>query len=114
MKIRRLAIISLLFVIDKTLQFFCVSPTWFNNYADDFLFIPISLGYALAVQQYYVSEQFVFSLRQIIAAWLIFSVLFEGIYPQYSLQFTRDYWDILVYGLGAIFFKIYLNQGATN
>jgi hypothetical protein len=114
MKIRRLAIISLLFVIDKTLQFFCVSPTWFNNYADDFLFIPISLGYALAAHQYFVSKHFVFSFWQITATWLIFSVLFEGIYPQYSLQFTRDYWDILVYGLGAIFFKIYLNQGATN
>lgn len=114
MKIWRLTIVSFLFLIDKALQFFRVSPTWFNNYADDFLFIPISLGYALVVQQSFVSKHFVFNLRQIIAAWVVFSVLFEGIYPQYSLQFTRDYWDILVYGLGAIFFKLFLNQGATN
>lgn len=40
----------------------------------------------------------------ILLAWLLFSIVFELILPEYSLVYTKDYIDIFYYGLGGIIF----------
>ena len=111
---KKFGFIVILFLIDKLLQYFQISPRWFNNYADDFLFLPILLSFALWVQQRFVNHDFKFSNKQIITAWIMLSILFEGIYPIFLTSYTSDVLDILVYGLGALIFALFLNHDAEN
>lgn len=39
-----------------------------------------------------------------------FSVIFELILPYYSSRYTRDFIDILAYGLGAYIYSIYQSK----
>ena len=114
MNFKKFGFLVILFLIDKLLQYFQISPWWFNNYADDFLFLPILLSFALWVQQRFVNQNFKFNKKQIMMAWIMVSMLFEGIYPVILTSYTSDVLDILVYGLGALIFALFLNHGAEN
>jgi hypothetical protein len=107
-------LVVLAFVFDKIIQSTNYSPKWVNNYLDDFLLIPIFLGSALMVQQAIVFDQFSFKKGQIFAVWLVFSILFEFIFPKITSAYVADVWDILAYGLGAIYFKVFLNYPAKK
>jgi len=110
----KLGIIIFLFLVDKILQYVQLSPIWFNYYADDLLFLPVALSLALWIQQKYVNQQFKFSIIQIIFTWLACSILFEGIYPALFLDYIQDPLDVLAYGIGAVIFSLFLNQGAVK
>jgi hypothetical protein len=110
----KIAIIILLFLIDKGLQYYAIAPKWVQFYADDILLMPIIMGTALWLQQKLVNPTFTFNTKQVIGTWLFFSILFEGIYPVFIKAYTRDIYDVLAYGLGAIIFAKWMNQGATN
>lgn len=114
MSLLKLVIILLIFIADKILQYLQITPTWFNYYADDILFLPLCLSLALWVQQRFINPLFVFSVAQIVLTWLACSVLFEGIYPYLITGFTQDPFDILAYALGAFIFAQFLNQGAVK
>ncbi len=94
-----------LFVFSKIYQNLFIAPVWFSSYADDLLFIPIVLGSALFVQQKLVDPNFVFNKLQIWVSFIVFSVVFEGVFPFIINGFTFDPLDILMYFLGTILFQ---------
>lgn len=83
-----------------------------HAYLDDLLAIPVILGITLQVYRWIhpLKENFRFKKEHIFVAFLYVSVVFEGFLPWYSDQYVRDYWDILCYGLGAIFFYFKINR----
>jgi hypothetical protein len=107
-------LVVLAFIFDKFIQSTNYSPKWVNSYLDDFLLIPIFLGSALIVQQTIVFGQFSFKNSQIFATWLVFSILFEFIFPKLTSAYVADFWDILAYGLGVIYFAVFLNYPAKK
>lgn len=80
-------------------------------YLNDILCLPVVLTLALWLQQ----KLFPGSCRhRLLAGQVIFTVLyivvfFEGILPTLSSRYTRDYWDILAYTVGGLFYYFFLN-----
>lgn len=82
-----------------------------NAYLDDVLFLPIVLGFALQLQRNFIlkNQTFTFS-KYLIAASLAYTVLvFEIIFPAIEPAYTFDYFDILAYLAGALFFARFMN-----
>jgi hypothetical protein len=104
----------LIFILDKIIQNFFHAPIWLSSYLDDFLLLPIFLGSALLVQQKFINQKFTFKITLVIVVWLIFSVLFEFLFPSLISGYTSDYWDILVYGLGGVYYLAFINYPAVN
>jgi hypothetical protein len=100
----------LLFAINKWAQHFEQVPNWFSSYADDLMFLPILLGSALWVQQKLVNKQFTFSKYQIWGTWTLLALVFEGLFPLLTSAYIADPWDILMYGMGALFFQFFQNH----
>lgn len=72
-------------------------------------------GAALWLQQNLINPYFKFSLKQIIGAWIFFSIYFEAIAPKILYpHYTSDPLDVLMYGVGAVFYYLFLNQGAAK
>ncbi len=103
----------LLFGLNQILEkSFGIFIPWVHEYLDDLLAIPVILGITLQVYRWIhpLKENFRFKKEHIFVAFLYVSVVFEGFLPWYSDQYVRDYWDILCYGLGAIFFYFKINR----
>ena len=80
-------------------------------YLNDILCLPVVLTLALWLQQ----KLFPGSYRQrFLAAQVLFTVFyiavfFEGILPTFSSRYTRDYWDILAYAAGGLYYYFLVN-----
>lgn len=85
-------------------------------YLNDVLCLPVVLPVAWWLQQKLFPQSARPRLNgaQVFFTWLYFSIFFEGILPAYSEKFTRDYWDILAYAIGAIFYYLFLNPKASS
>ena len=83
-------------------------PKIINNYLNDFLIIPIVLFSCLLVLQFTRNDKnFILSLPIILYVCLMYSVLFEFIFPNYLARYTKDYIDIMLYFAGGfIFYKL--------
>ncbi|MCF8253088.1 MAG: magnesium citrate secondary transporter [Bacteroidia bacterium] len=114
MLLSRYLIIITLFVIEKWIQFRFEPIFFISNYLDDILLIPIVLGFGIWVQQEFVLATFVFSKMQILGTWLVFSIIFEGIFPYFSNEFTADFFDLFAYGFGGVIFNKLLNYPKLN
>ena len=113
--LRNLAFIvpASLFWLTYTLEYFKIF-TWpfVHYYLDDLLAIPVILTLVVAVQRQWVyrNPQYVLSKFQVIFAVVYISIWFEGIMPAFSGKYTRDFWDMLAYILGAWFFYRFVNR----
>lgn len=85
---------------------------FFDNYLDDVLLIPIILGFALIIQRKVIlkNENFEFNKSTIFICWLYFSIAFELIIPKFTSNFTSDWYDLLAYAVGALYFQKLINK----
>jgi hypothetical protein len=91
-------------------------PVWVNSYADDVLFIPLVMGFALWLQRKWIkpNPHFVFSKRIIVVVWMYATIVFEIMFPMFNSSFTTDWLDSLGYLAGALFFGIVMNKPIQN
>ncbi len=78
---------------------------WISNYFADVLCLPILLSYILLLMRYFKKEPLLWlNIHQIIFLFVYVSLLFEFILPKYSKRYTSDFYDVMAYAVGAIFF----------
>lgn len=83
-----------------------------DSYLDPILFLPILLHLLLWERRYIWKKglSYKFTWREIFSVFLIVSIFAEYFFPIWSSSFTRDYWDVLCYAAGAVFFGLFLNS----
>ncbi|HTO14274.1 MAG TPA: hypothetical protein VLZ83_00775 [Edaphocola sp.] len=83
-----------------------------DNYLDPLLFMPILLHCILWEQRFIFKKGLNFKLgtSEIIIWLIIISILTEYFFPKWNLGFTADIWDVFPYGLGTIFFMLFMNK----
>jgi len=83
-----------------------------HAYLDDLLAMPVVLGITLQAFRWFhpLKEKFVFSKTHVIIAVVYFSLIFEVILPMKSDTYTRDWWDVLCYAIGAVAFYYWINK----
>lgn len=106
--------IILLFLIDKLVQAVTNAPWFIRNYLDDLLLIPLVMGASLFVQQKWIAPTFTYKGNAILGTLLFFTITFEWVAPKFLKAYTQDYYDILAYASGALFFYLFQNYPVTN
>nr|MBC7612362.1 hypothetical protein [Pseudopedobacter sp.] len=106
--------LPVLWIILKSLFFLSPAPVFFLSYFDDLLIIPFVMGTALWIQQYFIKPDFVYRSVYIALVWLYFSLLFEGIIPWFTNNYTADLYDLPAYACGAIYFYCFINKPAQK
>lgn len=83
-----------------------------HAYLDDLLAMPVVLGITLQAFRWFhpLKERFIFSKTHVIIAVFYFSLIFEVILPMKSSTYTRDWWDVLCYAIGAAAFYFWINK----
>jgi len=74
-----------------------------DSYLDPFLAMPILL-YLLDWEMEYFRTRPQLNVVELIAGFIIFSVIFEWLFPYLSADFTGDIWDIVAYFLGGLLY----------
>lgn len=75
-----------------------------DNHLDPLLSMPIVLHLFKWERSFWWKYQRELSFFEIISATLIFSVLFEVLFPYWHSGFYGDWWDVLGYWLGALLY----------
>ncbi|APG63973.1 hypothetical protein LPB136_00670 [Tenacibaculum todarodis] len=97
------------------LQYFSIPlPRIIRFYVNDFLIIPIVLYSCLRVLKWSKNDKnYRLSLPIILYVCLLYSVLFEYVFPKYLARYTKDFIDVIVYfASGLVFF--YLQKETIN
>ncbi len=106
----------LLFLANQVLEkFFVIFIPFVHAYLDDLLAIPVILGITLQIYKkiHPRKERFTFTKTQILVAVIYVSVVFEWFLPRYSSTYISDFWDVVCYVLGAVYFYFLINQAAA-
>lgn len=89
-------------VIEKVFDFHI---PFLDNYLDSFLALPIILSLHLVERRFiFKKPNYVFSVLEIVVISIALSLFFEEALPLISAVFTKDYYDYLALGLGAVLF----------
>ena len=73
-------------------------PNWVRFYVNDFLIVPIILFISLKVLRWSKNDAlYTISLPLILYVCVLYSALFEFIFPTYLLRYTYDVLDIALY-----------------
>ena len=85
---------------------------YMHRYLDDLLAMPVILGITLQLFRwaYRKKESFIFTKMQILVGTAYISFIFEVLLPQWSDRYTADPFDLLCYGLGAVYFYFFINR----
>lgn len=82
-----------------------ILPTVINNYANDFLLLPIVFGIIKHVISFIIKDpNFKLPLALCIVITLFYIFLFEIIAPLFLERYTADIVDVIVYIVGLLFF----------
>ncbi|SDR75455.1 hypothetical protein SAMN05216503_0759 [Polaribacter sp. KT25b] len=83
-------------------------PRFVRHYVNDFLIIPIILFISLQVLKWSKNDtNYTLSIWVILYLCLMYSVLFEFIFPEYLARYTKDFIDIILYfASGLIFYYL--------
>lgn len=96
--------------IDRVTQWFRFPPFILYNF-NDFLCLPIILTLTVCILRYLKRDQDIeLSGRLIFGEAIFYSVLFEFLLPIYSMKYTADLIDVLMYGLGALFYGVMMKR----
>ncbi len=96
-------IYAVLFFCKKSgLHFFLI-----GDYAADLICIPLSLLFIEWLMEKVPGNDFKMDGWKIFAAVIYFSIVFEGIMPAFSSDFTRDYLDVVMYGAGGMIYYFF-------
>ena len=91
------------------------SIPYLNSYLDDLACFPVVLTIGLAFLRWMQrSRSYVLSKAQVVLAVIYFSVVFEGILPAVSENYTRDPLDVIAYSAGAFLFWRYINRNTAE
>lgn len=83
-----------------------------DSFLDPLLLMPILLHLILWERRFLFGEggRYTLSWKQLILILTFVSILCEFFFPNWSDRFTRDYWDVLCYTIGTLFFGLVLNK----
>lgn len=97
---------TLIYILNRTFfKPFCGTQFHFlRNHLDDFLLIPTALPLLLWIfRKLNLRSSDLHPTRQEIVTWtIVWSVLFEGVFPVLFVQSTADWLDVLAYATGAV------------
>lgn len=87
------------------------SPLLLRCYLNDLLCMPLVLALTLFLQRNFVlrDPRHVFTKYQVGIAVVYYAVGFEGVLPLLMPRYTADVVDVVMYGLGGLFFSWYIN-----
>ncbi|MEM6395286.1 MAG: hypothetical protein AAF741_02995 [Bacteroidota bacterium] len=103
-------ILVILFLIHQVLErFLDIEIPALDNHLDAFVSVPILMGLHLAEQRYFWGVRR-FSGLYVVVAVVLFSVVFEFLFPWIEPRFTADWWDVVAYVLGGIYFYALVNS----
>lgn len=105
-------VIVLLSGSNKLLELSGISIPFIHAYMDDIFCMPFVLTLALWAMRKFIlkNENYVLNLRQIVAAIIYCSVLFELILPKLSATYIADIFDIAAYISGGVLFQVFINK----
>ena len=103
----------LIFISFKIIEYFNFFHHWFLvGYLEDLLALPLILGLTLIIMRslVYKKKTYTLSPTQIIYTLALVSVLFEFLLPLYSKDYVQDFYDLICYSVGSVFFALYMNR----
>lgn len=107
------SIYLLLFIISMVVYVFqklnITLPKWINNYLNDGIAMLLVLKIVDVVVYYIYKKQITRNIQYVIGIVIYFSFIFEYLYPKFHSRYTADWWDVLVYFIGAMLFLIIEN-----
>ena len=102
------ALFVFLFLINQWLINIKISHWFLFSYFDDLLVLLIILPLALWLMRWLLQKpNFFLEKGMILTAFIMISLVFEVFLPAISEKHTRDFFDILCYGLSGIGFYVY-------
>jgi len=106
LKILLFTISTLLFLTHQFLQWgLGVHIPFIDSYIDPFLAMPILL-LMLDWEMEFFRTRPKLNEMELLASFIIFSVIFEWFFPYLSADFTGDVWDIIAYFLGGLLYYL--------
>lgn len=94
---------------------FAIHIPFLDNYLDSFLALPIILSLHLVERRFlFKKPDYRFSVLEIVVISITLSIFFEEALPLISDKFTKDYFDYLALGLGAVLFWGFGNGNSTS
>jgi hypothetical protein len=97
---------TLLFIIHQFIQWgLGIHIPILDSYLDPFLAMPILL-LLLDWEMEWIWTRPKLSASELIASFIIFSLIFEWLFPFLSAEFTGDIWDVFAYFLGGFVYYI--------
>ena len=107
------SIYLLLFIISMVVYMFqklnIALPKLINNYLNDGIAMLFVLKIVDVVVYNIYQKQLARNIKYVIGIVLYFSFIFEYLYPMFHSRYTADWWDVLVYFIGAMVFLIIEN-----
>lgn len=107
------SIYLLLFLISMVVYMFqklnIALPKLINNYLNDGIAMLLILKIVDVVVYNIYQKQLARNIKYVIGIVIYFSFIFEYLYPMFHSRYTADWWDVLVYFIGAIVFLIIEN-----
>lgn len=85
---------------------------FWDNYGDPLIFMPIFLHFILWEDRFVRKKgsEYILSWKKCLLWWVIISILVEYFFPKWNEGFTADYFDVLAYGVGTIFYMLFMNR----
>ena len=87
-----------------------------SSYLDDVLAMPLILTTILFTHRFFLekNQNYCLPVSHIIVSVIFISLVFEILLPGFSGRYTRDFFDIILYSIGAVLFKIWINIPITT
>ncbi len=107
-----LTCVSLFLIHQWTQKFMGWKIPWADNHLDCLLCMPVFLTLLLAERRWIFQKTslYSFSAFETSLIVIVLSLIYEEGFPRWSTAFTKDYWDYLCYGIGALFFYFFINK----
>ena len=105
-----------LFATNQVVEASGIYIPYVHSYLDDLLCSPITLGFALFIQQQftYQNKNYTLSYPMVIVFVIWYSFIFELVLPQFSAAYKADVLDVLAYALGSFIFIKFGNMPAPS
>ena len=83
-----------------------------DRYMDNFLAMPIILSLLVIERSYLLGRKHRYRLSglEIVVATFVIVMVAELLFPLLSRNFVTDWWDVLFYALGSLFFYLTINK----